>query len=588
MVEPDGVAEVADLRVYLRILRRRAWAILGITAVTVASALAVSFTRTPVYESTARVELKPPTANLLLQNVPVTSLVSLDTEREIATSTAVLARAADGLGLPTDPRSLEAFARGLSVSAPTNTQILEIGYAHPDPVEARRRARAVVEAYLRFKTGQALDAASRVRNAIREQIDALRARLVDARAGLAAAEPGSPDEVQARTEVESLEAQVAGLQAQLGQLSILDISPGTVIQPATLPVRPSSPNHLRNGGLALAVGLALGVGLAFLRERLDDRVRGREDLERLAEAPLLAAVPRDRRRHRVPHDDLAMVGGGDGPIAEAYRAIRTNLQVMARNDDVKVVAVVSARIGEQKTTTAANLGAALAQGGRRTMVVSCDLRKPRLHEVFGVPREPGLTDLLASDLSLRAATHPTALRDLRVLPAGAPAGNTAEILESEGMRAALGRLRETCDFVILDTPPILAVADALPVAAAADGVLFLADPATPRDAVRLALEQLRQVGARLVGTILVNVDPRRSRGSGYYAYAYAYGYSYRYAEDGRPASRSRREGGGPVAGGRPAPASEGGSRREAEAGGSDRPRPSDVDTWAGGPGRTGP
>jgi hypothetical protein len=181
-------------------------------------------------------------------------------------------------------------------------------------------------------------------------------------------------------------------------------------------VRPSSPNHLLNGGLALAVGLALGVGLAFLRERLDDRIRGREELERLAGPPMLAAVPRDRRRHRVPHDDLATAGREDGPIAEAYRAIRTNVQVMARNDGVTVIAVASARAGEQKTTTAANLGALLAQGGRRTVVCSCDLRRPRLHEVFGVPREPGLADLLASDLSLRAATHPTATHNLRVLP----------------------------------------------------------------------------------------------------------------------------------------------------------------------------
>ncbi|HXF72513.1 MAG TPA: polysaccharide biosynthesis tyrosine autokinase [Actinomycetota bacterium] len=578
MVEPDGPLEGGDIRLYLGILRRRAWSVVGVTAVAVASALAVSFTRTPVYESTARVQVKPPTANLLLQNVPVTSLVSLDTERQIATSTEVLERAATDLGLPTDPRSLEEFGRDLSVGSPTNTQILEITYAHPDPVEARRRAQAVAEAYLRFKTDQALDAAARVRRAIQEQLERVRARLSDAQARFAEAEPGSLEALQAQSEVESLQGEVAALQAQLGQLSILDISPGTIVQPANLPTEPASPNHLVNGGLALAMGLALGVGLAFLRERLDDRVHGRGDLERLVGAPVLATVPRDRRRHRVPHDDLAMAGDGTGPVAEAYRAIRTNLQVMARNDGVKVVAVVSARAGEQKTTTVANLGAALAQGGRRTVVVSCDLRRPRLHDVFGVPREPGLTDLLGSDLSLRRATHPTAIENLRVLPAGSPAGNTAEVLESDGMRAALARLREQCDFVILDTPPILAVADALPVAAAADGVLFLADAGTPREAVRLALDHLQQVGARVVGAAITNVDARRA-GGGYYSYAY--GYAYRYVEDGEARhGQARRRGAhakrtGPGDGARPeAPPVEPGAMPEVP-----QTAPEDVALW---------
>ncbi|HXF36379.1 MAG TPA: polysaccharide biosynthesis tyrosine autokinase [Actinomycetota bacterium] len=559
MVEPAPGGEAGDLRLYLQIARRRIWSILGVTAVTVASALAVSFTRTPIYASTARIQVKPPTANLLLQNVPVTSLVSLDTERQVATSTEVLERAAATLGLPTGPASLEAFAEGLSAGAPANTQILEITYEHPDPVEAQRRAQAVADAYLDFKTDQLLEAAQRVRRAIQGQIDQIRGRLTVARERLAEAEPGSAAALQAQASVQALEGQAAALQAQLGELSILDISPGTVIQPASLPTEPSSPNHLMNGGLALAVGLALGVGLAFLRERLDAGVGSRGELERLLQAPVLATVPRvRRRRRRKAADDLVTATDTPGPVAEAYRSIRTNLQVMARNSGLRTLAVVSARAGEQKTTTAANLAAALARSGRRTVVVSCDLRRPRLHEVFSVPREPGLTDLLASDLPITAAVHPTALEHLRVMPSGAPAGNPAEILESEAFRQALDRLRARADFVILDTPPLLAVADALPVAAAVDGVLFLVDPATPTNALELARDHLVRVGARVVGAVLTNVDHRRMpAAAGYYYYAY----------DHRPEPR-----GGNGSHRAPAPARDGGD-------GAPRVVPDDASMW---------
>src|SRR5439155_23869238 len=197
------------------------------------------------------------------------------------------------------------------------------------------------------------------------------------------------------TELDNLQAQRDSLVARLGvlqqQLSTLvsnaTVAQGTaaqIVQRAEVPTSPSSPNKARNGVLALFAGVMLGIGFAFLRERLDDRVKGRQDIERRLSAPVLAVVPKVGAWRKDQDAYLALESEPKSPVSEAYRTLGTNLQYLSARQGMKVFLLTSPLAGDGKTTTCANLAVALAQAGRRVIVVSADLRKPRIHRFFGL------------------------------------------------------------------------------------------------------------------------------------------------------------------------------------------------------------
>lgn len=190
--------------------------------------------------------------------------------------------------------------------------------------------------------------------------------------------------------------------------------------------------------------------------------------------------------------------------AEAYRTLRTNLRFSSLDRDVRSVLVTSAGPGEGKTTVAANLGVALAESGKRVLLVDCDLRKPGLHALFGLPLAPGLSNALADDLPdppLRATSQP----GLSVLTAGDPPPNPAEFIASARLAHLLNRLRSTVDLLVLDSPPVSVVADAAVLAPAVDGVILVVSAGrTKRELAQRAKQQLETVGARLLGAVLNN------------------------------------------------------------------------------------
>lgn len=531
---------VADLRTYLAVLRRRKWSIVLVTALTVGSALAFSFRQTPIYTSVAKLQVKPPTVNQYLQNVPVGSLVSMDTESQIASSAKVAELAAERLGTARTPEDL---LESLSVSVPTNTQVLEIAFSDPDPATAQAGAAAFTQAYLDFKVQQATEAFAAVERSLSERIKDLQQQLAVQQEKAAAAEPGSPEQLAAQAEIDVLTTRIATYETRVSDLGLIDLDPGEVIQPADLPTSPSSPKHVRNGVLALAVGLALGVGLAFLREHLDDRVAGREGFEEILGAPTLAVVPHLKSWRKGERTELPALENPDGAPAEAYRTIRTNLLFMARDGDIKTVAVISPGPGEGKTTTAANLAVSLAQADKRVIALSCDLRKPRLHRFFNLSNDIGLTSVLTGRATLKdAILRPVGVPMLRLVASGPVPHNPSELLSSEGLDQLLAQLRQVADFVIIDTAPGLAVSDGLVLAPKVDAVLVVADAgSTSRAALRQLREHLEQVSGNIIGGVFNNFDPDRAR---YYEAAYPthyYGrYRYRAEAPGRH-SRGTRE-----------------------------------------------
>ena len=525
MQTPKDRPAAPDLREYLAVFRRRKWSIALITCVTIASALAFSFRQTPMYRSEARVLVRPITTG-----IESITPVNLETERSLASSYSVAAVVVEETGTRRSPDDL---LGSLEVSVETSTEILAIAFSDPDPAAAQDYSAAFANAYLEFRRSSAQRQLQVQIGGVEKQIESTQGTLADLEQQIR--DTKDPAELtQLTTERNSLIGREVYLRQQLADLNIqltTVTKSGEVVQPAGLATTPYSPNHVRNGALALVVGLALGVGLAFLRERLDEGIRDRSDLEAAIGAPVLAIVPKVAGWKKRDRTQLASIGEPKGAAAEAYRTLRTNLQFIARRGDFKVLSVTSPTAGEGKTTTAANLAVALAQAGKHVIAVSCDLRKPRLHRFFDLRNDSGVTSILVGDATLASAAQATSIPTLRILASGPMAPNPSDLLGSDEMADLLDEMRRVADFVILDTAPVLAVSDALILAPASDGVLVVADASSSsRGAISHLREQLDQVESKVIGTVLNNFDPSHAK---YYpsSYSYRYSYQYRYAPE---------------------------------------------------------
>jgi len=307
-----------------------------------------------------------------------------------------------------------------------------------------------------------------------------------------------------------------------------------VIAGPTLAAKPVSPTPVRNAGLALVLGLVLGVGAAVLRETLDTSVKSAPALAELTGAAVLSTVPVDSRAKRAP---LIVAGSAGSVRAEALRQLRTNLQFVNVDAPARAIAVTSAVPGEGKTTTACNLAIVFAEAGKRVVIVDADLRRPRVAEYLNVEGAVGLTNVLAGQATVDDALQQWGTSGVFVLPAGSIPPNPSELLGSRNMEALLASLRQGFDVVIVDTPPLLPVTDGAVAATIVDGtVLVFRCGKTTTAQARSAADALAAVDARVLGCVL-NMVPRKS--SGAYTY-YDYG--------SRPAGGRRDRAAEPVAG----------------------------------------
>lgn len=327
-----------------------------------------------------------------------------------------------------------------------------------------------------------------------------------------------------------------------------------VVDQAELYDQPIRPRPVVNLAVSLILGLVVGVGGAFTREYMDDTVHTREDMQRATGgAPVLGMIPRIReagwknggrsgkrkgvkaKQNGAGHLESRLVTGRDprNPVSEAYRSLRTNITFSNPDRPPKTLVFTSPMPQDGKSTSAANLAITLAQQGIRAVLIDADLRRGVLHSVFKTPREPGLTDVLASQSALEDALQQLELGSsgrLDFLPTGTLPPNPSELLGSESMRALLQSLEESYEAVILDSAPLNVVTDAAVLGTKADGVVLIARASvTDRGAVHYAVEQLRNVRAPILGSVLNDVDFRRDGrySSKYGKYGYYYQYYYR-------------------------------------------------------------
>lgn len=314
------------------------------------------------------------------------------------------------------------------------------------------------------------------------------------------------------------------------ETSPVKVTPITTAVPADAPVSPNVPLNLALGGL---VGLALGVGFAVLRTVLDTRIRSSRDVIALTDRPIIGGIPLDPKAKERP---LILQADPLNPRSEAFRALRTNLQFLDIEHGKSFV-MTSSVPSEGKSTTAVNLAIALADAGKRVVLIDADLRKPKVAEYLGIEGGVGLTDVLIGRAELTDVLQKWGRRSLYILPAGKIPPNPSELLGSAPMGQLLDDFSRDADIVILDAPPLLPVTDAAVIAKRTSGaIVVVAAGSTHRNQLAGALDALETVDARIAGIVLTMVP---TRGPDAYDYGYGYGYGYGYAveEPKEPARR---------------------------------------------------
>jgi succinoglycan biosynthesis transport protein ExoP len=327
-----------------------------------------------------------------------------------------------------------------------------------------------------------------------------------------------------------LRARLSSMQ-MTGSLSSI-ISNVRSLDKAQLPTRPVSPNMKTNVSLAAIMALVVGIGIIFLIVFLDRSIKSISDANQAADAPVLGVIPQltsadldgkndDRTRDMYVHENPK------SSIAECCRSLRTNILFSAADRDLKSIVVCSANQREGKTTSVIYLGTTMAQSGQRTLLIDTDMRRPRLHKSTNVALSPGLSNLLIGDEDYDALIKPTEVENLFILPCGPTPPNPAELLLTKRFETVLGELSRRFDRLILDSPPIQPVTDAIVLSKRVDGVILVVRASkTMRDELRRSARMIRDIGGAIVGVIVNELDARDSYygGYGYGGYYGRYGY----------------------------------------------------------------
>jgi succinoglycan biosynthesis transport protein ExoP len=515
-----------DLRRHGQVIRSWLWLLIASLLLAGGAAYLVSSSLPKVYE--AKVTLlvgqssssSTPNYNDLLASQRISQ-----TYADLATTGTILGKVMANAGLDI---TVDEFRARVKADAPTNSTLVTVTVQDGEPARAATLANAIGDQLI-AASDSVYGKNSQVQDFIAGQISATQVQIqdtqtqIDSLAALTTRTNADTQQLQAlRDRITSLRASYASLLGLPGS----GANAVTVVDPATPPLAPSSPRVLLNTLLAALVGLLLALGIAFTMEYLDDTVKSPEDVESATGLATLGTVLKMKgEKGRSEIYRLATLLYPRGPAAEAYRTLRTNLEFASVDEPVKTLLVTSSIPSEGKTTTSGNLAVAFAQAGRTVILVDADLRKPGIHRLFDLPNVSGLTSLLRSDdVSVDDVAQATEEERLRIVATGPLPPNPAELLGSHRMQTILERLTAAADLVVVDSPPLQAVADAAILASITDGTLLVIDAGrTRRVAAGRGREALAKSGARVLGAALNRLSQRARSDYVYYDYYGAYG-----------------------------------------------------------------
>jgi capsular exopolysaccharide synthesis family protein len=529
--------ETTNIGEYLAVLRRRWLVIAATTLIVMGIVAALDLAKTPVYQASAQLLLQSKQSESIFQaGAPaVDPTRAVQNELKIINSQRIR-RAVE-----------QAYGQKIGISAASGGEddVIILSAQDTDPREAARKVNVYAETYQTERLNaivadlaQSKTVLQQQINDFQAQIDALNQPLVELDTRIAATPVDSQEYIELVQQRDRLDDQISternDLQAQLSdyqqRLQILQLSERLtttggvqILNPATVPSAPVSPNIARDLVQAALIGLFIGIALAFVLEQLDDSIRTTGDLERAArDLPVLGLIPNDEGWKNKEEARLSTVVAPMSVTSEAYRGLRTSLQYLALNRPMGVVQLTSASANEGKSSTLANLALAFADAGMSVAVVGCDLRRPRIHQFFGVDGSVGLTSVLLGSSTVEQALQRSPVNpNVWVLPSGPRPPNPSELLSLDRTAQLIRSLLNHHSIVFVDCPPVLPVTDSLVLARCVDASLYIAmSGRTSKRGTKQAIERLRQVNSPLIGTILNGVAAEGAYGSLYEYYGH--------------------------------------------------------------------
>jgi non-specific protein-tyrosine kinase len=434
----------------------------------------------------------------------------------------VLDQVADQVKITNTP---EEMRKWIAINTVRDTQIIQVTVKTTDPSFSAKIANAIVAAFSaqiqEIQTKRFAQSKLTLETQLAETDKQISIFVTQTEM---ASTPEEKDRLEAKVvEYRTIYSNLLSSYEQIRLSEAQSVSSVVQVVPAVSNPIPIEPNIWRNTLLAALLGFLLAAVILIVRESLDDTVKTPNEINRKFNLPILGVINHHGSEGNAP----ITLAEPRSPVAEAYRALRTNISYASVDRPLRTILVTSAVPGDGKSTTIVNLGVVLAQNGKKVIIADCDLRRPQIHTYFGLANRHGMSTLFAqSSEALNSVRQTTAVDGLTVVTSGSLPPNPSELMGSQKLQSILSTMKNSADLILIDTPPTLTVTDASALAPSLDGILLVVRPGKTRiSALRQTIEQLRQLNARILGVVLNDVAISGK------SYSYHYNYYHNYSEN---------------------------------------------------------